>query len=423
MTTLTRPVLVAGERAASAGRALAASPAVRAGAAFTLTGVGFSVANLILARALPPADYGLVALVIGVLSVAAPVAPAGADLVLLRGLSESRRRLFLRGCATAAITAALVAAWAALAYHLTPALLGLVGAGTMAGGLATLSAAWFQRRSRFSVSLALAQSSNLLLLAAAVLTWAVGATRATLPLAVTVAGSALVAVVGWRLVVIDPPGPPGATPFRWGDALSLVVFNSASLVFMQLERLIAPSVLTLADLALFGVAAALVGSPFRMLQSGVIFTLVPRLRAESTTQRRRALLVHELRLVALVMIAVAIAVVVAAPLLTRVLLRGKYELAPALVGAMLASGVAKVLTSFVSGTVTALAGTRQLSLLGVVSWISLATGILGAAAGARWGLTGLVYGATLGWGVRLLATAALALPYLRERTDQHAVPR
>jgi PST family polysaccharide transporter len=422
VTILTRPVLVAGERAASAGRALAASPAVRAGAAFTLTGISFTVANLILARALAPADYGLVALVVGVLSVAAPVAPAGADLVLLRGLSEPRRRLLVRGCATALVTAVLVAVWAALVYHLAPSLLGLLAAGTIAGGLATLSAAWFQRRSRFGVSLALAQSSNILLLGAALLTWAIGASHAILPLALTVAGSAAVAAVGWRLVARDLPGPTESTPFRWTDALSLVVFNGASLVFMQLERLIAPSALTLSDLATFGVAAALVGSPFRMLQSGVIYTVVPRLRAEPTPRQRRALLAHELRLVTLVMLAVAVAVVLLTPLLTRTLLSGKYELAPALIGAMLASGVAKVLTSFVSGTVTALAGTRRLSLLGVVSWVSVATGIAGAVAGARWGLTGLVYGATLGWVVRLLATASLALPYLRDRADRRASP-
>ncbi|HEU4648227.1 MAG TPA: oligosaccharide flippase family protein [Gemmatimonadales bacterium] len=422
MTTFSRPVLIAGERAASTWRALAASPAVRAGAAFTLTGVGFSIANLILARALAPTDYGLVALVVGVLSVAAPVAPAGADLVLVRGLSEPRRRLFLRGCATASITAVLAAAWAAAVYRLAPSLLGLLAAGTIAGGLATLSAAWFQRRSRFAVSLGLAQSSNILLLGAAVLTWAVGATHAILPLALTVAGSAAVAAVGWRLVAGDRTRAADATAFRWADALSLVVFNSAGLVFMQLERLIAPSVLTLTDLATFGVAAALVGSPFRMLQSGVIFTVVPRLRAESTPRRRRALLAHELRLVALVMLAVAAAVVLLAPLLTRTLLGGKYELAPALIGAMLASGVAKVLTSFVSGTVTALAGTRRLSVLGVVSWGSVAAGIAGAIVGARWGLAGLVYGATAGWAVRLVATAALAWPYLREGASSRSAP-
>jgi PST family polysaccharide transporter len=411
-------MLVAGERAASAWRALTSSPSVRVGAAFTLTGVGFSVANLILARALPPADYGLVALVVGLLSVAAPAAPAGVDLVLLRGLSESRRRLFLRGCATAIVTAALAAAWAAAAYHLSPAVLGLLAAGTVAGGLATLSAAWFQRRARFSISLALAQSSNILLFGAAVLTWALGATHAVVPLAMTVVGSGVTAGIGWRLVAADSKHEGAPMPFRWLDALSLVTFNSASLIFMQLERLVAPSVLTLTDLATFGVAAALAGSPFRMLQAGVIYTVIPRLRAEATPRGRRALLAHELRLVGAVMAAMAIAVVLLTPPLARTLLASKYELAPALIGAMLVSGVAKVLTSFVSGTVTALAGTRRLSLLGAVSWLSVAAGVGGAIVGARWGLAGLVYGTTVGWLVRLLVTGALAVPYLRDDADK-----
>jgi hypothetical protein len=60
------------------------SPVLRVGAGFAVTGLAFSLANLVLARYLSRDAYGLVSLVVGILVISTAVAPAGTDLVVLR---------------------------------------------------------------------------------------------------------------------------------------------------------------------------------------------------------------------------------------------------------------------------------------------------------------------------------------------------
>ncbi|MDH3369494.1 MAG: hypothetical protein OEO17_16780, partial [Gemmatimonadota bacterium] len=85
------------------------SPTNQAAAIYAFTGLGFSGANLILAKLLPPRDYAELALVVSILGVAAPLAPLGADGIINRRLLGPSRRLLGRACATAAVVAALAA--------------------------------------------------------------------------------------------------------------------------------------------------------------------------------------------------------------------------------------------------------------------------------------------------------------------------
>ena len=71
------------------------------------------------------------------------------------------------------------------------------------------------------------------------------------------------------------------------EQLDLVALLGAGLVFMQLERLVIPRVLTYEDLATFGVVSSLVASPFRMLQNAVFYTIIPRLRGAPPVEERR----------------------------------------------------------------------------------------------------------------------------------------
>ena len=71
--------------------------------------------------------------------------------------------------------------------------------------------------------------------------------------------------------------------------------SAAGMLFIQLERLVIPHVLTVADLALFGVLGAIAGSLFRLLQMAVGFSLLPRLRGAATVLERRQLIARELR--------------------------------------------------------------------------------------------------------------------------------
>jgi hypothetical protein len=169
------------------------------------------------------------------------------------------------------------------------------------------------------------------------------------------------------------------------------------MLLIQLERLVIPYVLPLADLALYGVLGAIVGSLFRLLQMGVGFTLLPRLRRAATVEERRRLIAQELRLATVVAVAGAAAILVVTPMLERWFLAGKYQLPLALVIAALASGIAKIAHAFAKATSTALATPRELALVNGAGWISAALGTGAAVFGARWGLTGVIYGVGTGW--------------------------
>jgi Na+-driven multidrug efflux pump len=45
-------------------------------------------------------------------------------------------------------------------------------------------------------------------------------------------------------------------------------------------------------------------------------------------------------------------------------------------------------------------------------WVSVALSVMGAVFGARWGLTGVIYGVSLGWLVRSLAALIITFRHL-----------
>jgi hypothetical protein len=108
------------------------------------------------------------------------------------------------------------------------------------------------------------------------------------------------------------------------------------------------------------------------------------------------------------------------PLVSRWLLGGKYELSDALIIAMLVSGVLKVVSVFPTSVVTALADRRRLGYLSMLAWVTVALGAVAGAVGARWGLTGLVYGVAGGWLLRSASAAFLAAPYLTAPRSLHS---
>ena len=99
---------------------------------------------------------------------------------------------------------------------------------------------------------------------------------------------------------------------------------------MQMERLLTPRLLTLEDLATFAVAATLIGSPFRMLQMGAGYTLLPRLSTAATAEERRQLVRREAAAIMIIGAAGALVILFAAPWVARWLLAGKYQLSTAL---------------------------------------------------------------------------------------------
>ncbi len=141
---------------------------------------------------------------------------------------------------------------------------------------------------------------------------------------------------------------------------------------LQIERLMIPKLLALEDLATFAVLAAIVISPFRLLQMSVARTLVPRLRNAMTISARRRLLIHEAAIVHGMALVGCAAIWYLMPVLSDWVLRAKYHFSAGLMLAAIASGLIRVLSGFANAAVTALASSQRLAVWNLWSWILVA---------------------------------------------------
>ena len=166
------------------------------------------------------------------------------------------------------------------------------------------------------------------------------------------------------------------------------------------------------DLALYGVLGAIAGSLFRVLQMGVGFSLLPRLRAATSVPNgggysptRRGWWGHRAAGLDLHLVHHAGG---RAPVPRR-------EVPPAgLAGpGGIVSGIAKIANAFTKAAASALADPRELSLVNVTGWVSAGLALAGAFAGAHWGLAGVIYGVGIGWFVRAVVAFALIVRHLR----------
>ena len=261
-----------------------------------------------------------------------------------------------------------------------------------------VASARFQSEQRFAVSLALVMSPNLMLLLGAIATMLAGSRTADLSFEIVTIGLGVAAGLGWTLVLRERRNSSAApAPIPWNEALVLAGVSAAGMLFVQIERLIIPQVLSVADLALFGVLAAIAGSIFRLLQMAVGFSLLPRLRAAATIIERRQLIARELRFAVVIAALGSAAILVLTPLIEHWLLDGKYHLSMALLVAALFSGIAKIAHAFARAAATALGSARELQFVNWAGWLSAALAIGSAVVAAPWGLTGVVYGIGTGW--------------------------
>jgi hypothetical protein len=301
-----------------------------------------------------------------------------------------------------------------VAYDMPPAMLLILFVSTVAGGAMAVAGAQFQSERRFGISLALTQSPNLVLIVAALAVIGTGNREALLPLVISALGFVLAGGYGWSVLFRERARKPAReTWFPWAEALSVAGLNAAGLFLIQLERLVIPHVLPLENLATYGVLAAIAGSLFRVLQMGVGYTLVPRLRVAESVMERRKLITHEARLVAAMVAAGSLAIWLVTPAVERWLLQGKYHLTASLLLAALVSGIAKIADAFAKSTVTALATPAELSMVNLLGWASVAVAVAAAAFGARWGLAGVMYGVAFGWLLRASTAYYVTLRHLK----------
>jgi O-antigen/teichoic acid export membrane protein len=390
------------------------SPTLRSMVVYGAAGAGFAGANLILARVLSEVEYGLFTLVTALVNLACSLGPVGLDGLVLRRQLVAGPRLLSRVLLVTTLVGLAFAAIGAVGYQLDASLVALLLISTVAGGVMVVASAQFQSDQRFGLSLALLQSPNIVLLLAAVVVVAVHGSGAWLPLLIATAGLIAAALYGWRILSREGHRAPqvGQT-LPWGEALSYAGLQASGLVLIQLDRLIIPHALPIQDLATFGVLSAIAGSLFRVLQMGVGYTLLPRLRAAADIPARRRLIAHEARLVSAIALLGSAFIWVVTPLVERWFLAGKYHLGAPLVLAAIVVGVAKILNSFGKSAISALGDARELRLVNVTGWVGVAIAIPAALLGAHWGLAGLIYGVGLGWLLRSVTAFHLALRHLR----------
>ncbi len=379
---------------------------------YAASGGAFALANLVVARRLAERDYAFFTLLLTMMSLGPALAAAGLDGVAVRGglqfVPQTMRRVWL-----AAAVVALALGVAAATYDIGIAGLVLIMAASTFGGAGAVAAAEFQRLHRFTLSLLLLHTPNYALLGAAVLATALGAGETWLPLVAMLLGYVGAAGYGWWLVMRESPGNPDAAAVPWREAISLASTNGSGAIMVQLDRLIIPYLLPFGALATYGILSAVAGSLFRIVQRGVGYTLLPRLRATSNLEDRRRLLLGEGRLVGAVALGGSFAIWAAMPAVEHWLLADRYHFSGALVLATLVAGCAKLVHAFSRAGVTALAEARELRLMNLLGWVSLAVSVIGAVVGARWGLAGVIYGVSLGWLFRTAAAVTVMYRHLR----------
>jgi O-antigen/teichoic acid export membrane protein len=390
------------------------SPTLRSILVYGASGAGFAGANLILAYVLPRREYALFTLVLALVNLAAPASPLGLDSLVLRRRMTIGGQILKRLLVAASIVTLGFILVGHFVYHLGPWLLLIVAVSSLSGGVMAVVGARLQSEQRFALALSLTQSPNVVLMVAAVAAFMAGWKMAWPALVISAIGYATAAIVGWGIVRKDPAyGRDIGGHFAWGEALALAGLDASGLLLLQLDRLVIPWLLPLNALALFGVLSAIAGSVFRVLQMGVGYALIPRLRAATGVVQRRRLVRYDVLLVTGLMVLGAFAVAVAVPLVKHFLLHGKYDLRPPLVLAVVVSGIAKVLNAFAKALVAGLALPDEVNTVNLLGWLSVAVAVAGATLGAHWGLAGVIYGVGLGWLVRALAAFRICAGHLR----------
>jgi O-antigen/teichoic acid export membrane protein len=378
------------------------------------SGAGFAGANLILARRLPETEYALFTLFLALVNLGYALAPAGIDTFVVRRPVEFGPRFLRKVTAVTTAAGVLFGAIGYLGYDLSVTVSLLLALATAAGVMMAVAASRFQGELLFGLSLSIAQSPNLVLIVAALLVVAVGSQRANLAVVVSTAGFVAAACYGWWILLRERHAKPERTSdIHWGEALAFAGVNASGLLLVQLDRLLIPHVRPVADLATFGVMAAIVGSLFRVLQQGVGYSLLPRLRAASGVAEQRRLLAHEARLVGVIALLGSAFIWVITPPVEHYLLAGKYHLAPALIIAGIVAGVTKILNAFSKASVSALANQRELAMVNYFGWASALLAVVAGLTAGTWGLPGVIYGVALGWLLRSMAAFYVTFRHLR----------
>lgn len=380
---------------------------------YGVSGLFFMGANILLAHELSKSDFATFSLVLALLSLSIMIAPGGADGIVNRRDIIPDFRLLKRLILTSSIVGFGIAIVGKAIYQLEDWFLMLLFFGALAGGTTILAAAYYQAKQSFAISLSFGQSPNIFLLLTALIVSLFKIQNSRYVFFILTVGYTVIAIFSLLKLFGDRLFSQGTnTGYYWGEGLSILGLSSSGLLLVQMERLLIPKVLSLEDLATFSVLISIVGAPYRLLQMSVGYTLLPKLRNETSLSSRRRLIVREATMVAFIVMAASIVVWYVTPIVVDYFLPEKYIIPPTLIFSAIIAGITKVLNGFTKAITIALIDNRQLSYISLLSWITVGIAFIGAIVGARWGIAGVIYGVSAGWASRALASGYFIAPHL-----------
>lgn len=398
-------------------RSMWRSPALRATFIFGLGGIGFSLGSVLLARALTITEYAWLALIIAFSQISMGIGPWGSDTIVNRFPIRPSFGFLLRIGSTSCLVAMGLVIIAYLVYRLPPSLVLLLFVLCVGISVNKVASALYQSTQRFGQSLFFSQVHNGLVLVAAIGALVLNFDEAIWVCLILTVGYIVTAVWAWRCLITELPSQEARSSreFPWRDSFAIVGQGTAVILFIQLERFLVPKLLDAESLSTVAVLAAIAGSPFRMLQMGIGYTMLPRLSAAKSVRERRQVINVEVWIVSFAIVGACVAIWILAPFIVTWLLDDKYVLGPPLIAAALFAGVGKVIGAFATSAVTAVGNGKDLNRLNWMSWGALVIATVGAYFGARWGLVGVIYGISTGWLVYALGAIMMASQYFSEK--------
>jgi hypothetical protein len=341
--------------------------------------------------------------------------PLGADTLINRVRGTPARSAWFRVLLTCAVVAALLAGASIYSYEFTILNASILFIICLGSGMNRFASAVYQSRQDFQKSQWITQIHNGIFLLIAAVTFSLNLDTA-LPAFVTIAlAYVLVPSLVWTRISSELASSTALNPtsdIKWDEGYPIVATTLAIVFLAQLERLSIPNLLGERELATFAVLAAIVGGPFRVLQIGMRYTLLPRLNGARNKLEIRQILVRDTMIAGIAIGLASLAIAIVTPWLMRVFFAEKYSIGAGLIVAALVGGTGKVVSSLSAVVATSLGEKKTLQRLNYWSWISLTVAITSAVICSSFGLTGLVYGVSVGWYLYFCAGLVLSAQYV-----------
>jgi O-antigen/teichoic acid export membrane protein len=371
-------------------------PSLAASAVFFMSGGAFALGNLLLARTLSVTEFGQFALALALFNIVILIAPLGLDQFMLRHRFNPDARLIGLVATFALLVGLAVSAFIVSLNALNPMEAVALTISIVSGAVIVTANAALRSRARTLWGLAFTTGASWMLLAigGAALLWR--PETAAGPLIVFALGNMMMALVAVRMAL--RPGTSGAHVIRidWRETFSLLGIAAVGTIALQVERLLVPGTLGLADLAIFAVLASTAIFPFRLLVAGVGFSLVPRLRRTTDPRERRRIVGLEILAAGGLALAAAAVIMILTPLLVPWLTIGAYHVSYGLTAVACLNGLSKLAHAMATAILTGCGTKKNVHHMNRLSFAWLALACAGGWAGSSLGLMGLLLGVSIG---------------------------